>query len=225
MFTPENPERPVIDESLSKEIPDNIEVVQNKIWEPYSFYRKFTGRKAEDKIQTAFLTEKKSKAGFFEKVSVWIRGNLFIPDARKYWIKPSVKFLVKYLKQNPVDAIVTTGPPHSAHLIGLQLKDKLKLPWLADFRDPWTNIDYYRDLKLSKRADRIHHELEQKVLQRADAIVVISPGMEKDFQSIYQREYHVIPNGFDADDMKNLPEVNTSDDKFVLAHIGSLTRT
>lgn len=225
VFTPENPERPSLDESLSEEIPEGIEILQNKIWEPYSYYKKFTGRAKEDKIQTAFLSEKKQKNGLVEDLSVWIRGNLFIPDARKYWIKPSVKYLSDYLSKNKVDALVTTGPPHSAHMIGLSLQKKLNIPWLADFRDPWTNIDYYRDLKLGKRADAKHRALEKKVLKSADAITVISPGMERDFNSIHQRKYSVIPNGFDADDMEGLSEIKAEKEKFVISHIGSLTKT
>jgi glycosyltransferase involved in cell wall biosynthesis len=101
----------------------------------------------------------------------------------------------------------------------------LNIPWLADFRDPWTNIDYYRDLKLGKAADRKHHELEKKVLQSADAVTVVSPGMKKDFQAIHNREYEVIPNGYDAADLEDIPDIKASKDKFILAHIGSLTKT
>ena len=105
------------------------------------------------------------------------------------------------------------------------LQKTLHIPWLADFRDPWTNIDYYKDLKLSKWADKKHHKLEKRVLASADAVTVISPGMKKDFESIHKRNYEIIPNGFDADDLKDLPEVEISNDKFIIAHIGSLTRT
>jgi len=225
VYTPENPEMPSVDEGLLEEVPEGIEIIKTKIREPYSIYKKLTGRKKEDKIQTAFLTEKKHKRGLVEQFSIWIRGNLFIPDARKFWIKPSIKFLTKYLQSNPVDIIVSTGPPHSTHMIAISLKQKLHIPWLADFRDPWTNIDYYRDLKLGKRADRIHHHLEKKVLEHADAVTVVSPGMEQDFLKILNRKYHVVPNGYDAADLKELPQITPDDEKFIIAHIGSLTRT
>lgn len=224
VFTPENPERPSLDDSLINEIPENIEVIRNIIWEPYSFYKKFTGRKKSEKIQTAFLSEKKSKSSLLEDISIWIRGNFFIPDARKFWIKPSVKYLEEYLKNNKVDAIITTGPPHSAHMIGLHLKNKSNIPWLADFRDPWTNIDYYKDLKLSKSADRKHHKLEKMVLENADAVSVISPGMSREFDGIVKRNYHIIPNGYDEEDINTTIE-NKKSDYFILSHIGSLTKT
>jgi len=225
VYTPENPEMPVVDESLLREIPDGIQVLKRKIREPYGFYKKLTGRKKEDKIQTAFLSEKKHKSGKMEYFSVWIRGNFFIPDARRFWVRPSVRYLTAFLRNNPVDVLVTTGPPHSMHLIGMALKQKLNIPWLADFRDPWTNIDYYNDLNLSKRADRLHHRMEKKVLQNADSVTVVSWGMEADFNRIRPGKYHVIPNGYDADDMAGLPAITPDNNKFALAHIGSLTRT
>ncbi|PLX02221.1 MAG: glycosyl transferase family 1 [Marinilabiliales bacterium] len=223
IFTPENPERPSVDTSLLDEIPDGIEIIKNKIWEPYSFYKKFTGRKKSDKIQTAFLNEKKVKSNLLENIAVWVRGNIFIPDARKYWIKPSVKLLSNYLNNNKIDAIVTTGPPHSAHLIGYQLKQNTGIPWLADFRDPWTNIDYYKDLKLGKRADKKHHKLEKLILEKADSISVISPGMQSEFMSIVNRNYHIIPNGYDSEDI--IDHSITETDEFVLSHIGSMSKT
>ncbi len=226
IFTPENPEAPSTDSSLQKDVPEGLEIIKNKIWEPYTFYKKFTGKKSSEKIQAGFIAEKENKFQLLENIAVWLRGNLFIPDARKFWIKPSVKLLSKYLKNTPVDLIVSTGPPHSTHLIALKLKEKLGIPWLADFRDPWTNIDFYNDLKLSKRADRKHHKLEREVLEKADAVTVISRGMEMDFQSKFKRRYHIIPNGFDDDDMVHAG-ISTEDqpqDKFVLAHIGSLNK-
>ncbi len=225
VYTPVNPEMPSVDESLLKEVPDNVQVVKSKIFEPYTFYKVFTGKKPQEKIQTAFLSEKKQKISVLENVAVWIRGNLFIPDARKFWIRPSVKKLTAFLKEHPVDAIVTTGPPHSMHLIGMQLHQKLGIPWLADFRDPWTNIDFYEQLKLGKRADRKHHRLEKQVLTLAPAVTVVSPGMKKDFLRVTERTYHVIPNGFDAEDLRLDKPVVPDPSRFVLAHIGSLTKT
>ncbi|MBE9481851.1 MAG: glycosyl transferase family 1, partial [Bacteroidetes bacterium] len=138
VYTPENPEAPDIDNSLEKDIPDNLTVIKRKIWEPYTAYKKFIGQEKEQKINAGFLSENK-KPKLSENISVWIRGNFFIPDARKFWIKPSVKFLTNYLKNNPVDAMISSGPPHSMHMIALGLKQRLGIPWLADFRDPWTN--------------------------------------------------------------------------------------
>ncbi len=224
VFTPENPEPPSLDESLLQDVPEGIQVLKNKIWEPYSFYKKLSGKKSDDKIQAGFLKEDNSTPGIIEKIAIWVRGNLFIPDARKFWIKPSVRKLAGYLKKNPVDLMVTTGPPHSAHLIGLKLKEKTAIPWLTDFRDPWTNIDFYHKLMLSKRADRINHHLEKKVLNRADGVIVISNGMRDDFSSILKRDYFVIPNGYDEDDVTVETNLEPYTKKFVIAHIGSMNK-
>ena len=166
VYTAENGEMPVIDNSLQKDIPENITILKTKIWEPYSFYKTFIGRKKDDKINASFLSENK-KTSFTEKISVWIRGNFFIPDARKYWIKPSVKYLKDYLEKNPVDVIISSGPPHSMHLIAMGLKKQFpNIKWLADFRDPWTDIDFYEELMLSKSSDAKHKQLKTKLFKQ-----------------------------------------------------------
>jgi glycosyltransferase involved in cell wall biosynthesis len=229
VYTPSNPENPVEDNSLFKDIPANIEVIKTPIWEPYDLYKSFVGRKKEEKINTGFLSEKK-KTGFTEKISVWMRGNFFIPDARKFWIRPSIKFLSNYLSKNKIDFIVSTGPPHSMHLIALGLKNKFNIPWLADFRDPWTNIDYYHDLMLSKEADKKHHKLEAEVLTKADLVVSVGKTMNDEFiitqissQNFSKDKFHVITNGYDEDDLtkdKIIPDKN-----FSISHIGTLVKS
>lgn len=227
VYTVENGEMPVIDKSLEKDIPANMLVIKKPIWEPYTLYKKFIGRKKDERINTGFLSEKKKK-GFMEKISVWIRGNFFIPDARKFWIKPSVKFLKQFIIENNISAIVSSGPPHSMHLIALGLKEKYPtIKWLADFRDPWTNIDYYKDLQLTKLADKKHHQLEERVLQKADAIVSVGKTMKNEFIEIMRKKSisiesksYVITNGFDEDDIDDSPKTNEK--KFSIAHIGTL---
>ncbi|MBP7497140.1 MAG: glycosyltransferase family 4 protein [Bacteroidales bacterium] len=208
VYTPSNPEYPVADYSLINDIPENIEIIKQPIREPYKFYKLFTGIKKSEKVSAAFLSENK-KPKLSQKISVWLRGNLFIPDARCFWINPSVRFLKNYLINNKIDLIVTTGPPHSLHIIGMKLNKKLNIPWLADFRDPWTNIDYYKDLKLSRFADRKHHKLEKEVLAGADAVITIGKTIAAEFNLIHKRNYFVIPNGYDDADFA-LGEVSAS---------------
>lgn len=221
VYTPENPEAPANDDTLKEDIPEGIEVLRTKIWEPYRWYKKFTGQKPEEKVNAGFLSEKE-KPGMAEKISVWIRGNLFIPDARKFWIKPSAKFLKAYLKKNPVDVIVSTGPPHSMHLIALALKKSLNTPWVADFRDPWTQIDFYDQLRLSKWADKKHHRLEKNVLTAADRVITVSPTCGKDLEKISDRPVNIITNGFDPDDFSHLSYKKS--DRFELLHIGAINK-
>ncbi|MDA3780916.1 MAG: glycosyltransferase family 4 protein [Bacteroidales bacterium] len=222
VYTPDNGEIPVTDKSLQKDIPEGTKVIKRKIWEPYTWYKKFIGQKNNQKINVGFLSEAE-KPKFTEKISVWIRGNFFIPDARKFWIKPSVKFLKKYLVNNHVDAIISTGPPHSMHLIALQLQKKLSIPWIADFRDPWTNIDFYEDLLLTKRADKKHHKLEKKVLQNANCILSVGETLKNEFVELGANNVKVITNGYDSSDMDN--SKNSLDKKFSIVHIGSMPKS
>ncbi|GET20364.1 glycosyltransferase [Prolixibacter denitrificans] len=219
IYTPENPEVPVDDPSLLEDVRPGLEVIKRPIVEPYSAYKKFIGQKKGERVNAAFLSENK-RPGFKEKLSVWIRGNFFIPDSRRFWVRPSVRFLKKYLEAHPVDAIVSTGPPHSMHLIALALKKKLNIPWLADFRDPWTNIDFYPDLNLTPLADAKHRKLERKVITSCDEMVVVSRQMKTEFEELDGKNIHVITNGFDdADVSKETPE---TDEKFSIIHAGSL---
>jgi glycosyltransferase involved in cell wall biosynthesis len=158
------------------------------------------------------------KQSFVEKAMLWVRGNVFIPDARVFWVKPSVTFLKRYLKEHQIDTIITTGPPHSLHLIGLQLKKELNITWLADFRDPWTTIGYHKELKLSSWAARKHKALEKEVMNSCDQLIVTSPTTKIEFEAITTKPIEVITNGYDLEQVSKKP----LDEKFTLAHIGSL---
>jgi hypothetical protein len=154
-----------------------------------------------------------------EKLLLYIRGNLFIPDARVGWVKPSIRFLSNYIQQEGIDTIITTGPPHSLHLIGLGLKKASKLQWVADFRDPWTTIHYHDSLRLTKSSAAKHKTLEKEVLQTADLVVVTSKHTKTEFTALTNKPITVITNGFDNVDE---PIDQTLDKKFSLVHIGSL---
>lgn len=219
IYTPSNPEYPSEDYSFEKDIPQGVQIVKTPIWEPYNIYRFFAGMRGK-KIQAGFISENK-KMGWKDKLSIRLRGNLLIPDPRRFWVNPSVSFLRRFLREHPVDAIVTTGPPHSMHLIGMKLKRYFpKLPWVADFRDPWTNIDFYKELGLTCWADRIHHRLEKQVVQCADAVVVVSSGMKTEFELLQPSKMHIIPNGYDEEDVticNAKPDLH-----FSISHIGTL---
>lgn len=202
-----------------RDVPEGVQVIRRPIWEPYSLYKKFVGARKDEKINTGFLSERR-RPGFAQQISVWLRGNLFIPDARCFWINPSVRFLNEWLSENPVDAIVSSGPPHSMHLIAKNVASQNHIPWVADFRDPWTNIDYYKQLKLTAWADKKHHRLEREVVTKADKVVVVGNDMRTEFKSNYGIDSIVITNGYDEDDFKvdGVP-VN---DGFLVSHVGTL---
>lgn len=222
VFTAANAAYPVLDESLASDIPDGVEVIQGSIWEPYELYKRFTSQKKDARVYSGFMDGKK-KPSFTQRASVWIRGNFFIPDARKFWIKPSVNLLTEWLENNHVDAILSSGPPHTAHIIARDLKRIKGIPWLADFRDPWTNIDFYDQLMLTKWADRLHRSMEQTVLREADAVTTVSWGCAEDFIPLGRDNVHVIFNGFDADNFKEVSDAG-KDKTFSICHIGSVNK-
>ena len=219
VFIPENPSYPIVDDTLEKDVSKNLEIIKTKIWEPYQI-AEFFGK-----------DNKKFKAGQFDvgknqslksRLSIWVRGNFFIPDARVFWVNPSVNYLKKYLKENHFDALVTTGPPHSVHLIGLNLKKEFPdIKWIADFRDPWTEISYYQHLKLTKFADRKHRNLEQKVFENADFTLATSYSDAENFKK-KGANAACITNGFDVENQEPRTENREPSTQFTLSYIGVL---
>ncbi|RDK85415.1 glycosyltransferase family 4 protein [Marinirhabdus gelatinilytica] len=215
VYIPQDAHYPLRDESFLAEVPSDIEIISQPVNEPYKFAKWFSRKKTKE-MSSGIIA--KNNLSAIEKMMLYVRGNFFIPDARVGWVKPSVTFLKKYLSENPVESVVTSGPPHSMHLIGLQLSEETKIPWLADFRDPWTTIHYHDSLRLTESSKRKHKQLEAKVLQSANAITVTSPTTKKEFEAITQRSVTVITNGFERRETIT-PQL---DKKFSLAHIGSL---
>ncbi|MEM1325343.1 MAG: glycosyl transferase family 1 [Bacteroidota bacterium] len=219
IFTADNAHYPSIDHSNEKDIPRNLTVLRQRIWEPYHIYKFITGQDKEANVNNVFYVKDRD-LGWQHKLSVWIRSNFFIPDARAWWIRPSVKFLTNYLKENPVDAIFSDGPPHSNTRIATLVKEKTGIPWLADFQDPWTQIDYYQLLSLTKWGDRKHKRLEQAAFHAADKITIASPTWGKELEEIGAENVSWLPWGYDPEDYENIcVEV---DNKFSFTHLGIL---
>lgn len=217
IYTPENPSYPIIDESLQKDISEELTIIKKPIWEPYQLAEKINPTNKKFKAGQFGSSQKK---GILSKLSIFVRGNFFIPDARKFWVKPSVSFLKNYLKENEISNIITTGPPHSMHLIGLKLKKKNpKLNWMADFRDPWTQISYHSELNMTKSAQKKHKNLEKKVLQSADLVLATSFSDAENFQILGAKRVEVITNGFETSDFK-VGKILTN--KFKITYSGGL---
>lgn len=217
VFTPENPSFTVTDSSLEEDVPVQAEVIRFPIWEPYSVFDKMTrwfgGRKK------VTVPAAGNAASTYHRISAWIRGNFFIPDPRRFWIRPSVKFLAEYVIENAIETIITTGPPHSLHLIGLQLKSRFpNVRWLADFRDPWSEWGLWDSLRVSAPVRRVHRRLERRVLAAADEIITITPFYARRFEALAQRRVRLLTNGFDEDDFRNIQYAKG--DTFVIRHIG-----
>lgn len=219
VFTPENPSFDVRDESLIKDVPAEAEVIRFPIWEPYSIFFKLSslfGGKREAKPTNLVSGKNKS---VFQKVSTWVRGNFIIPDPRVFWVRPSAKFLTTFIHDNKIKTVITTGPPHSIHLIGLRLKEaNPSLQWIADFRDPWSEWGLLDSLMVGTTARSRHRKLEHKVLSTADKVLTITPFYVRHFERLGNRKVTFIPNGYDEDDFKNLQHVRGNN--FVIRHVG-----
>ncbi len=218
IFRPTNAEYPSTDESLLRDIHPDTEIVGCPITEPYQLYAKFIGRKG-NAVKPGVLFQD-AKPGFKEKLSVWVRSNFFIPDAKMLWIRPANKWLTRYLKENPVDLVVSTGPPHTTHLIAMKVANRFGIPWIADFRDPWTEIDFFHQLKLTRLTLWQHKRLEHRVLTQSTAQLTVSQSWGRDLARLGARNVHVITNGFDE---ANFSSHQVSlDRQFTITHLGSI---
>lgn len=215
---------PQIDESLIKDVPNSVEVYYSKSFELYSFYKKISSNK---EVPYGGFANTKT-LDFKEKVLRFIRGNFFIPDPRKGWNKFALKKAKEIITEHKINTIITTSPPHSTHLIGQKLKQELNLQWIADFRDPWTEIYYFNQLYPTPIVKQIHLKMEKKILNQADKIITVSDDLKKILSSkiINKKDkIYVIQNGYDHDDFADKKLQNTpSQDNFYISYIGTISK-
>ena len=249
IYTPSNPEAGMTDESLLKDICPEAEIIKRPIMEPYAIFNALTGSKGAKKNRQKDGSGKQSGSGAVNpinavgcksplmRLSLWIRANVFVPDPRFLWVRPSVRFLKKYLREHPADAIVSTGPPHSMHLIARDLHRSTGIPWTADFRDPWTRIFYFKHLPLTRRSRKKYAKMELSVLREADRVVAVTDSMVRDFlEELGERKdnpdsgkttgfekscgkFHVIENGYDEEDFAGITAARLPEG-FNLVHTG-----
>jgi len=212
---------PQRDESLMGEISHEAEIYKTPTFELYNLYKKAS--KNKEVPFGGFANQ--SKDSFKETVLKWIRGNFFIPDPRRGWKKYAVKKAKELIKKNNIKYVITSSPPHSTQLIGLTLKRKLGVQWIADLRDPWVDIYYYNQLYPSVFATRLNKHYEKRVLTCADQVITVS----KDLQRIFSRKkegiepkIHVIPNGFDADDFNDNTDF-VSNENITISYVGTIS--
>lgn len=223
IYTPENPEQLAVDASLEAEVPSEAEVIRTRITEPYALYKKVLRRSGHSKEAVEVNPVNAQNKSFLQKAAMWVRGNFFRPDPRCLWIRPSVRYLKKYLEEHPVDLIVTTGPPQSMHMIGLRLAKETGLPWVADFRDPWTKIFYFKHLSMTPATERWHKKMEKAVLDEASAVVAVSPLVQQEFQAMTDTPVELITNGFDECDFpseKDTEAYGGPEKDFTITHTG-----
>lgn len=228
IFTAKDAHYPVIDESNFKHVPEGLEVHRIPITEPFSIFKKISGRKSEESPNPVYVRSKKSS--WIDELAIWIRGNLFIPDARALWVRPAARKITEYIKkQGNIDAVFSDGPPHTNTRIAYYVTKRTGIPWIADFQDPWTQVDYYKLLKVSRFADNIHKKMEQDVFRLADKITIASPSWAKDLEKIGARNVSVLYYGYDEDDFSadvmssvGKSELTHLSKRFVINHAGLL---
>lgn len=220
VFTPENPALVQQDSSLLKDVLPGTEIIRFPIWEPYDFFFRLSSffKKHDRKVKPSQLSMQKGRS-VFQQMANWIRGNFFIPDPKIFWVRPSVKFLAEYVIQNNIQVVVTTGPPHSMHLIGYRLKKRNpSIKWIADFRDPWSEWPFLDTFNITKLVRGFHKRLERKVLATADTVVTITPFYQRRFEKLSGRNVALVTNGFDEDDFSAIQY--RVPDKFFIRHVG-----
>lgn len=223
ILTVENPDCPVIDETLLNDIPEACKIYKTKSLEPFEFYKKISGKKKGEKIPSDILMNDKNLS-LIQKFSKWVRVNLFIPDAKIGWKYYAVKEGLEIIKNEKIDLIFSTSPPQTPALIAKTLAQKTKLKWIADFRDPWMEIVHYQNLQRNSLTKFIDSRLEKSVLENATSLITISDDIINLFHSkVENKKINLIPNGFDETDFK---ETEFAENKiFTIAYTGVLTKS
>lgn len=209
---------PAIDNSLEGKISSDVKVHKTTSLEPFRLYNFISGKKGNS--GTVGMANIKDSKSLIQKFSLFVRANFFIPDARVGWVPYAYKRAAQLVKDEKIDVVLTTGPPQSTHLVGLQLKRKLGVPWVMDLRDPWTGIYYNKFLPRTQRAKNKDKALEVESASAADYITTVSKGLEEEFR-VLNKNIELIYNGFDEDDF-NFGNVEKLKNRFRICFFGNL---
>jgi len=212
------------DETFQDDLSAEVKIIKAKSYEPFNVYKKITGKRTDQQLVASETISKMNKS-FGHRLSLWIRMNLFIPDARVGWYFPAVNSGTNLLKNEKVDAIVSIGPPHTTHLIGKKLSSRFKLPHIPVFIDPWIDISYYKNFKRSSLTRKIDKHLEKSVVEKAEAIIFVTKTMLEDFLQKYpsiKDKSHVLYWGYSEEEFKDIPIKENRSNEKVIAHAGNI---
>ncbi len=209
---------PNMDPSLLAEVHPDIEVIRTETREPFTLFNRLRGKKGKE-VSVGLIGIKDSKSPI-QQFAIWVRANFFIPDARKGWKPFALKAAREVIARKGIDTVITSGPPHSTHVVGKELKKKHGLRWIADFRDPWANIYYHDLMPISEHSLNKHRRQESDILSTADAVTVVSPGMKREFED-RAKKIAVIFNGYDEADFDRSGTASEQG-QFTLSYIGNL---
>lgn len=209
---------PDLDEAMLAEVPEAVACFRTKSWDPYRLFGRLKGQEKSATVSVGFLSDRPPSV--IDNIARWIRANLFLPDARVGWNRYAKKEASLLVEEGGIDVVFTTGPPHSTHLIGQAMRRQYGIPWVADFRDPWMEIDFIEKLPMLKIVRSRNRQMEQRVLDAADRLITISPSMQRAFQKKTRTPCVSILNGFDRADFDAAP--SRVEDAFVVSHIGNM---
>ena len=212
------------DESLFNKVDPDWKVIKSKALEPFDLYRIFIGKKKKEKLVSSetISTENKSLT---HRIALWIRLNLFIPDARVGWNFTAIKAASRFIQKGKIDAIVSIGPPHSSHLIGLKLSKRFNIPHIPVLIDPWVDIVYYKNLKRSTITKMVDNHFEKSVLQNAKQVVFVNKSTEEDYEKKYsflKGKSNVLYWGYDEGAFKDLKTDKIRKDEKTIVHAGNM---
>ena len=214
------------DDTFLNEIPADVKVFKAKSFEPFNIYKRFTGRNKDEQLIASESISKNNKS-LAHRLSIWIRMNIFIPDARVGWYFPAVKEGMKLLKTEKLDAIVSIGPPHTTHLVGKKLSSQFNLPHIPVFIDPWVDISYYKNFNRNRLTLSIDNHLEKSVLKNAAKIVFVTETMKVDYvrkHPFIEEKSNVLYWGYSEEDFSlytDLLDEKDSDEEIIL-HAGNI---
>lgn len=215
------------DESLLKKINSDWIVIKAKAIEPFNLYKKFIGKKREEKLVASETISLENKS-LSHRISIWIRMNLFVPDARVGWYFPAVREGKKFLSKERVDAIVSIGPPHTTHLVAKKLSSEFDIPFYPVLIDPWVDISYYKNFKRNRLTLSLDNNFEKSVMERAKRIIFITESMKDDYINKYnfiREKSFVLYWGYNEDDFEklNLPSLTKGKDyEKIIVHAGNI---
>lgn len=213
------------DETFINDIPESLKVIRAKAYEPFDLYKKLIGKGKEEPLVASEAISKKNKS-LSHRLSIWIRMNIFIPDARIGWYFSAVKAALSSLRKEKIDAIVSVGPPHSTHLIGKKISSILSIPHIPVFIDPWVDISYYRNFKRNKLTIAIDNRLEKSVLKYASSVIFVTETMKEDYVKKYsslKEKSNVLYWGYSEEDFSLTPTPLTKEEREeIILHAGNI---
>jgi glycosyltransferase involved in cell wall biosynthesis len=218
ILTVKDPSSPATDENLLTQIPKNIRVYKTATLEPFALYKYFTGKDKNKALAKDTIIQHPDEK-LSERISRIVRANLFLPDARVGWIPSMVKQGLLIIKAEKPDIIFSTSPPHSLQIGAKRLAYRSGLKWIADFRDPWLEAYWEKDIKRIGFSSRINKNLEMSVLKSADLITTVSDGICDHLRNKTDNKIETIYSGFDI-----INEDQIKSNLFEIIYLGNMSK-